>query len=133
MNKILNFVKVKETEFQRFYKLSEPVDKVPNKNYNWEEEKKYNLLRLKDEFKKYYPELIEYVVVSDAHTHIERLVFLGIPINEEKTDFGCLCGFQLDGDNTMLIEGGDLNKVYPDNYYLQRLAEVNNYEFGFIK
>lgn len=121
------FKKVHETARQRFYKLSEPVLKAPNKRYDFEREREYNLSRLKDKYKHLCPDKIEYVCVSDANTHVERLLFLAF-----KNDDGGYGGFpygSLDGKNTFMIHGGDMNAVYPDKVYLRRLASANGFDF----
>ena len=127
----LSFKKVGDNGRQRFYKLSIPVEKVPNPRFDWEKEKEYNIGRLKEQFKHFHTEKIEYVAVSDAHTHVERLLFVAIPLNEEKTEFGCLAGLQLDGKHTMMIHGGDSRHCHSDEVYLRRLAKVNGYGFSW--
>ena len=129
MKEKLIFTKVHETLRQRFYKLSIPVTKAPNPHYDWDKERAYNLSRLKEEYKHLNPSAIEYVCVSDAHTHIERLLFVAVPMNKEKTDFSSLCGKQLDGRHTFMIHGGNSRDVHPDEVYLRRLSKANGYEF----
>ena len=116
---------VHENSRQRFYKLSKPLTKAPNQKYDFETEKEYNVGRLKDQYKKYHTNAIEYVCISDAHTHIERLMFLAIPLNEDNTEFGCMAGLQMDGRHTFMTEGGDQRTVHPDQVYLRRLAKAN--------
>lgn len=75
----------------------------------------------------------EYFVVSDARTHIERLVF-PIWLNEgyDETDLlkgveGCAeRGIACAGEMTMMICGGDPSTIKPDEDYLKELLEVNN-------
>lgn len=125
----LEFEKVGENDRQRFYKLSIPVNKAPNTRFDWEAEKEHNMSRLKEEYKKFHTDMIEYVCVSDAKTHIERLLFVAIPLNDDSSEFGCMSGLHLDGKHTFMIDGGDNRHVHPDEVYLRRLASANDYQF----
>lgn len=75
----------------------------------------------------------KYVVISDANTHIERVVFparLVDGMTEEdvrndvpgtlKVDYG-----SVEGVTTMMINGGDFSTIEPPENYLQRLVEDN--------
>jgi len=75
----------------------------------------------------------KYVVVSDATTHAERLVF---PIyimdgftEEDLLNYtkGCLDidFLQIAGNMTMLIFNGDRSSMREDEYYLNQLLEAN--------
>lgn len=67
------------------------------------------------------------VCISDAHTHDERLVFLGCEIPKESNDghpYGRL-SVQIGGEYTMLIHGGDSKTMRDDKVYLRRLAILN--------
>ena len=130
MRETLEFKKVYEKNGQRFYSLSKAVTKAPNPNYDWEEQKKEIKKRLKDDFKHLAPEQIEYVAVSDAHTHIERLLFVAM---QTDNGYGCLSLMQLDGVHTFLSHGGNELDVHPDEVYLRRLASANNYNYKLIK
>ena len=121
-------VKVCEKRGQRFYKLDTPVTIAPNPNFEWERERASFKKRIKQEYRHFLGEKIEYVCVSDAHTHIERLLFVAMPINEDATEFACLAGLQLDGKHTLMISGGDPKHVHPDEVYLRRLAKANKQE-----
>lgn len=131
--KELTFTKVGESMFQRFYKLSTPVSKAPNPNFNWDDERDYFLKRIEDEYKQALPREIEYVCVSDAITHIERLLFAAIPHETFDIGYSCLVGMHLDGKHTMMIDGGDDRDVHPDEVYLRRLARSNNLHFAGVK
>ena len=61
------------------------------------------------------------VCVSDAYTHIERLVFIG---EKYPSGYGNT-GVQIDGSHTMRMYGGDKRYVYPDEVYLRHLGMVN--------
>ena len=125
--KTLIFEKIEETSQQRFYKLSEAITKATNPKFKWEEEKEFAQKRLKEEFKKCLTEKIEIVCVSDAHTHVERLLFPAIKISESK--YTCLSYNQMDGKHTFMIHGGSQRDVHPDGVYLRRLARANNFKF----
>jgi len=126
----LFFKKVNENRMQRFYKLSEHITKVPNKNFDIKIEYEYYLKRVKEQYKHLLPSSIEYVCVSDAHTHIERLVFWAMPLNDECTEIGSMGGLQIDGKHTFMIHGGNSRDVHPDEVYLRRLASANGFNFG---
>lgn len=127
--KELIFRKVDENTYQRFYALSTPVVKAPNQGFVWENEKKYIESRLKEKYKPFLTEKIEYVCVSDAHTHIERLLFAAMPLDANKTEFSRMSGTQMDGKHTFMIHGGDSRDVHPDYVYLRRLASANGMTF----
>lgn len=83
------------------------------------------------------PRIFRNVVISDAHTHIERLAF---PFWFLKSPKG-KCKFErffltdtIAGVNTFRSDGGDESKVKPDEFYLKALARANGYKFaGFNK
>lgn len=126
----LFFKKVAERTNQRFYHLSIPVTNVPNKQFNFEDERQNFNSRLNKEYKYLTPSKIEFVCVSDAHTHVERLVFVAVQTKD--SEFYNLCGLQIDGRHTMMIEGGDQRHVHPDEVYLRRIASANGYKFGML-
>lgn len=120
---------VKDTGSQRFYKLSESLTKA----FSFGKEK-----LIKDDFsgtnnriKEKYRHLIDtdkinIICVSDAHTHIERLVFVGMQF--DSGEYGRTHA-QIDGVHTMMIHGGDDRAVKPDNVYIRRLARLNGFQF----
>ena len=77
----------------------------------------------------------KYFVVSDAHHHIERLVF-PVYVPEQITEIkvtsdeiglyflGCHCA----GEMTMMIDGGDYSTIRDDCEYLAELWEANTKE-----
>lgn len=83
--------------------------------------------RIKPEFKEsalqYRKDGCYYVVISDAHTHIERLVFPGIKVEDDVYAWNF---DDIGGKHTMMIDGGDPDSVYPDEVYIRRLAQLNN-------
>lgn len=76
-----------------------------------------------------------FVQVSDAMSHIERLVF-PIYISDGFTDDDlrnevnacCTRGNQCEGVWTMTIHGGDIDTIEPINNYLDRLVSYNTGE-----
>ncbi|MBO4531423.1 MAG: hypothetical protein J5767_12400 [Paludibacteraceae bacterium] len=64
---------------------------------------------------------VEYVAISDAHDHIERLAFPAFKIGDK---YGFLCD-DIAGKHTYLTNGGDPNSVYDDVVYLRFLARIN--------
>lgn len=120
---------VHKTDRQRWYELSEPLVKGIS---DWvgevdivEDIKRYCSLRIKPEFRncilEKFTDGCRMVVVSDAHTHIERLVFPGFCI-DGKWGGG---GNEIDGKHTFMIDGGDPRSVYPDEVYLRHLCIIN--------
>jgi len=105
---------IHETEKARFYKLS----KLSTYSENEKQKKPY-----------------QYVLVSDAkghiREHIERLAFSfeftedsveNDLINNKKgsirVDYMHICGYL-----TFMIHGGDIDSVYPDEWYLDKITE----------
>ena len=71
------------------------------------------------------------MVISDAHTHIERLAFAGFSYNSNVND-GRPALFKCDtiaGVNTFMIHGGDSNACKPDGVYLRMIASANGYKY----
>lgn len=94
---------------QRLYELSEPSTYSEND----------------PEIKAY-----EHVMISDAHTHRERLAFA---VYKDESDvaweyvFDGVEGYYVDWNNvtgywTMMIYGGDSNTMFPDEYYLNKIT-----------
>lgn len=121
---------VHKTDRQRWYELSEPLVKGIS---DWvgevdivEDIKRYCSLRIKPEFRncilEKFTDGCRMVVVSDAHTHIERLVFPGCCI-DGKWGGG---GNEIDGKHTFMIDGGDPASVYADEVYLRHLCILNH-------
>lgn len=120
---ILEFTKVQDAPTRRCYKLSHAITNAPNKHFDWQEEKRVMQERIKQEYKHLIPDAIQYVVVSDAHTHVERLAF---PAFEYESGLYSVLSFmKMDGANTMQIYGGDPRSVHPDEVYLRRIASAN--------
>ena len=116
-----------EKSYQEFYELSEPITKTAFKDYLSIKE---ILTKVKTRLKNEYKYLIEdgqesvnIVCISDAHTHNERLVFLGVLI--KNGNYNRLSDDHIDGVYTMMIHGGDQRKMYRPEVYLKRLAKAN--------
>lgn len=71
---------------------------------------------------------VNYVAISDARTHIERLAFPAFKFNPPNYPYGFL-GAEIAGKHTMMIYGGDERSIYPDLVYLRRLAQINGYRW----
>ena len=123
-------VKVLFDDRVRVYEISEPIykgksDIAGETNINKLFEDLYK--RLKPEFvesaQKYRKDGCYYIVISDAHTHIERLAFPGIKVADG--EYAWSHG-DIEGKHTFMIDGGDPDSVYPDEVYIRRLAQLNN-------
>lgn len=109
---------------QRFYKSSLPI--VMNaQGLNVSDELKKDMEALKAEYRDIAVDEIMLICISDAHTHIERLVFGAL---EYKGNFGRL-RVQLGGKHTFMTEGGSEKSVYKDRTYLKHLCIKNNYKY----
>lgn len=115
---------VETTKHQRFYELSEPIYK--GRRFGGDVNIATELQECKDMVKPEFKHLIRtdgchIICVSDAHTHIERLVFAAekFPSGYGRT------GIQIDGSHTMRIHGGDSDRIYADEVYLRHLGMVN--------
>lgn len=125
---------VHSNPYQRFYKLNKKV-KIFATEFDYDKEFKYEKERLKPEYVGCMDHLedgTDIICISDAHTHIERLVFPGIDfIIDGKQDYGRF-SLQCDGKHTFMIFGGNSDSVYPDEVYLRRLASANKLELKLI-
>ncbi len=111
---------------QRYYELSSPIYKgrcFCNDIDIVAELEECREKRMKPEHKHLLrTDGCQIVCISDAHTHIERLVFVG-----EKYPGGYgSTSVQIDGSHTMRMFGGDERHVYEDEVYLRHLGMVNN-------
>ena len=129
---------IKETEWKRFYKLNFKVKKTFS---DWTLPEMYKHSRLYKYYRDKYELLedienegIDKVCVSDALTHVERLVFPVVNVLNKETGevelyYECFC---IAGEHTFMIFGGDASLVYPDEVYLMQLKNLNsggdNYE-----
>lgn len=120
---------------QRFYKLSKPISKFTNGLNTIEEELNETKKKLEPKWSCLIPDGAsdwDIICISDAHTHSERLVFLGCRLENNDPPYSRLNSLHLDGTLTMMIHGGNARKMHPDKVYLRRLAAANGYKFGGI-
>ncbi|WP_025726551.1 hypothetical protein [Bacteroides sp. 14(A)] len=116
---------VETTKHQRFYELSEPIYK--GRRFRSDVDIVAELQECKE--KRMKPECkhllrtdgCHVVCISDARTHIERLVFAAekFPSGYGRTSV------QIDGCHTMMIHGGDSDRIYADEVYLRHLGMIN--------
>lgn len=121
---------------KRFYKLSHKINKgyiMFNKNVVISE--KVLNLKFKPEYqfiKDSLKEGTDIILISDAYTHIERLVFAGISYKEnDQIKYGSTL-IQIGGKHTYLTDGGDREACYEPEVYIRRLCQLNGYIFGGI-
>lgn len=120
----LTFTKVWETSRKTFYKLSSPITKGVNPLFDWETEKFDFRRTLKPKYVHFLTKEIEYVCISDAHTHIERLVF---PAMRTDKNYEALIGDHMAGELTFMHEGGDIDSIQEHTHYLGELADANGF------
>ena len=116
-----------QKSYQEFYELSEPITKTAFKDYLSIKEILTETKKTLQDGYKYLiedgQESVNLVCISDAHTHNERLVFLGVLI--KNGNYTILSGDHIDGVHTKMIYGGDKRKMYRPEVYLKRLAKAN--------
>lgn len=126
---------IQETQYIRLYELSEPITKgksdmigdldlIDLAKYDIEsitKSKSEKLMKFLDELKK----PVKYVLISDATTHVERLVFSAYKVE------GKIYRVSQDilGYHTFMIDGGDPDKIYPDEVYLRKLCMLNGLKY----
>ena len=73
---------------------------------------------------------IDKVCISDAHTHIERLVFPAFNVRNKKTGEITTVhrNNQIDGSLTFMTHGGDSKSVRDDAVYIRHLRMANKKE-----
>lgn len=123
----MKFTLVAENSNQRMYKSDVEINKFPNPRFDWDSELEYGRSRLKEGV-----EMLEdkchYVIVSDAKTHIERLVFAGMryKLASGEEVIGPVSMLQITGYHTMMIYGGDPSSILPDEVYLRQISILNS-------
>lgn len=131
-------IETRDGERLRFYALSEPITKGIS---DWvgsvdipADIERFCKLRIKPEFR---DEIVNqtrdgahFVVVSDAFTHIERLVFPAWQTKEHGMGAGAM---EIDGKHTMMIHGGDPDSVYEDEVYLRHLCILNKLKWEGVE
>ena len=118
---------------QRIYKTNKKLFKGCNPDFNIKEEVKDTTSRLVESYKwleKVMPkDYYDHIIISDAHTHTERLAFAGFSFVENEEAKFYMYLQSIDGIHTLMTEGGNRKDVYPDEVYLRRIAKVNGYQF----
>lgn len=114
----------------RVYKYDGFLTKFPNKNFDLQKELEIFSKRIKPVYERIsdISNGFEYVIVSDAHTHIERLVFPAGKFRDKETEREFIAHLStrcISGKYTFRIHGGDSNSVYPDGVYLRQLQMLN--------
>lgn len=123
----MNFELVKETSTQRFYKSNIAIKNFPRKQFDWEKEIESSKKRLKEGVEMLDDECY-YVCVSDAHTHIERLVFVAGRFKKSTGEIiiELYSMLHIDGSLTFMTHGGNSEAVYDDEVYLRHIKMVNH-------
>lgn len=122
----------------KIYELSDPIQKGKS---DWRGE--FSISRsLNDLYDRLFPKYKEsaekyrksdscyYVAISLAHTHVEKLAFPAIKINENEFTF---IGDDIAGKHTFITSGGDPSTIYADEVYLRFLAGINGLHFEGIE
>lgn len=119
----------------RIYEVSEPIKKGISDLFG-ETTVDYIIESCRDRVNEKYKDCIlerlgngiNYVAISDAHTHIERLVFPAFLTSLFDAPY-IFIPSEIEGKHTTMISGGDAKAVYPDLVYLRRLAQINGYKW----
>ena len=122
---------VKDEGKQKFYELSSPIKKGRYfyKDIDIENSLREELENVSDRYKESFSRECKIICVSDAHTHVERLVFAGHRRgNEFYRSRTVICGV-----NTMMINGGDIAKIYEIDVYLRFLGKLNGVKITLLK
>lgn len=121
---------VYKDNLKRYYKLNHKLTKGTNrllgKTFDINEALIEEFKRVKDEYKHGMPTNgVDLIAVSDARSHIERLVFPAIQFDG---NYGHTMS-NIEGQHTMMIHGGDERTVRPDYVYIRLLAKLNGFTF----
>lgn len=108
------------------YESDVEMKKFPNEDFSLQDE--LDAYVIKPEFSTFMPTAIRHIMISDAHTHNERLVFAAFPV-PVRGGYSCFWN-RVDGAMTFMILGGDEKTMKPDKVYLKRIAWANGYS-GF--
>lgn len=131
----MHFTLVASNAQQRAYRSSAPITRVPHVLFNVREE----VAAAKEKSAKFPWEVdfcealpdddsFRIVIISDAVTHAERLCFMGVlAVNTETGAIDCapVSMLHISGVRTKMIYGGNPLCVFPDEYYLKEIAELN--------
>lgn len=123
----MNFKLVHQTDKQRFYESDVEITKFPNGRFDLEKELEYGKSRLREGVEM-LNDKVYVVCISDATTHLERLVFAATTykLPDGEVIYGPLSMLQIDGAMTMMIHGGDPKTIRPDEVYLRQIAILNS-------
>lgn len=123
------FILLKETASQRTYQLPKRCRVFPRCADIGKLLTEIDPIKLRDgiEIAEDLEEGIDKVCISDAHSHIERLVFPAFNVREISTGEVRVCHRQnaIAGRHTFLIHGGDSESVKPDAVYLRSIMRLN--------
>ncbi len=129
---VSTFIDEESGASQRYYELSEPI----TKGYGFNGIIDIDVAQLKelDSTRKEYQKYLHFdgahaICVSDATTHIERVVFAAENFNGTYS----ILRIQIDGKMTMMIHGGDSRAVYDDKVYLRHLGMLNKVTIRIIE
>ena len=121
---------------QRVYQLSMPIRKGYSRLFGQEsdviEGLNSDLKFLRPEYRDVIKPVTEinHIVVSDARTHFERLVFPAAPYTDLDGTIKYRFSLkEIEGCHTMMIHGGDETSMKPDYVYIRLLANRNGYKF----
>lgn len=122
----------KQTGDQRFYELSHKLQtgycRIFKTPVNISDMLEIEIKTIKKEYREFLPtDGTDFVCVSDAFTHKERLVFAAM--RGEGLKPSPLMGVVIEGSYTMMIEGGNAASMKPDYVYFRSLARLNNLKF----
>lgn len=122
----MNFKLVHKTDKQRFYESDVEITKFPDKRFDLETELKDAKGRLREGVEMLNDKVF-IVCISDAKTHLERLVFAATKykLPNGEVVYGPLSMRHIDGALTMMIHGGDARSMKPDEVYLRRIEMFN--------
>lgn len=139
MKEILTAKLVLANENQRYYELSNYINTGIRHGQRVDIHTDIFLMSIPYIDEKYREKLLPYlsdergtkwICVSDAHTHIERVLFPAIPLG---TEGGYIFIPNTIGDvHTPMTCGGDASKVFPEEAYINTIAILNGYEYGGI-
>lgn len=121
---------VETTKNYRVYKYDGFLTNFPNKSFELEYAFNYSRERLNPKYEMIFDisKGVEYVIISDAHTHIERLVFPACQFKDKETGeikHLHLSMHKISGRHTFMIDGGNIDDVFPDEVYLRHLQILN--------
>ena len=127
---------VHQNDEQNFYKLNHKllVGKSLGKNVDIITEMNFTRKNwIKENFAKYMSkDGCDIICISDASTHSERLVFVGVEyIYNGKKKYG-RTNTVIHGKRTFLSKGGDITTMKEHKVYIRMLATLNNMEFDKI-